>query len=157
MSEWLGSSEAIRRSSSRTREIRPSSSHHRTPAHLPLTAADRPMARRRPMLPKQTQLQNSTLSIHTPVSTVSCRASPPRVSKSSWEVALVTDALPNETAEGVGIISGLTPRRKAEPVRPTAAARTKPGLERSISHQRRGFTRASDRDTWRVDAQATFR
>lgn len=59
--------------------------------------------------------------------------------------------------EGAGIISGLTPSRNADPVSPTAADKTNPGLERSMSHQRKGLTRARVREACKVDAQATFR
>lgn len=44
---------------------------HLTPPHLPLPAASEFSASRRPIFPKHTQLQNNTLSIHTPVSIIS--------------------------------------------------------------------------------------
>jgi hypothetical protein len=54
-------------------------------------------------------------------------------------------------------MSGVVARRSAVPVAPTAVERMKPGLERSIRYQRTGFTRASVRDAWRVDAQGSLR
>lgn len=52
---------------------------HLIPAQRPRVVADLFNASRLPMFPKQTQLQNRTLSIQIPVSMVSCLASPPRV------------------------------------------------------------------------------
>jgi hypothetical protein len=60
-------------------------------------------------------------------------------------------------AAGLGIMSGVVARRSAVPVAPTAVERMKPGLERSIRYQRTGFTRASVRDAWRVEAQGSLR
>lgn len=57
--------------------------HHLTPAQRPFAVADGPRVSRRPMLPKQTQLQKRTLSIHMPVSSVSWCANPPRIGTTS--------------------------------------------------------------------------
>jgi hypothetical protein len=57
---------------------------------------------------------------------------------------------------GEGITFGLIPNKMAEPVRPTAAERRNPGLERSMRYHRKGLTRARVRETWRVDAQGSF-
>lgn len=126
-----------------------------TPAQRPLVAADRLQVSRRPMLPKQTQLQNSTLSIHMPVSTVSCLASPPSISVAAPVASI--DALRPAGPAGVGIMSGLTPMSRREPTSPTAADRRKPGLERSMSHHNRGLTSASVTESCSVEAQGSLR
>ena len=59
--------------------------------------------------------------------------------------------------DGGGITSGLVPRRNIDPVTPTAAERRKPGLERSMSHQRSGLAMASAIQTWRVEVQVSLR
>jgi hypothetical protein len=99
------------------------------------------------MFPKQTQLQNNTLNIQTPLSTISFRASsPPRIMASSSPLPIDEESLVVRkkllVTEGVGIMAGLMPRRITEPARPTPAERRKPDLDRSMSHQRRGLTRA---------------
>lgn len=110
------------------------------------------------MLPKHRQLQNSTLSIHTPVSMVSWRvdtggggAVPVSL------VALAALGWRRICREGMGIMPGLMPRSSKDPTRPTMAERRKPGLERSMSHQSRGLARASVAEIWRVDDQASLR
>lgn len=116
------------------------------------------------MFPKHTQLQNSTLSIHTPDSNVSELASPPR-SRLSSHLSLPdeedddhgSELVLNSELEGVGIISGFTPSSKPAPATPTAAERRKPALERSMSHQRSGLTSARVMDTCKVDDQASLR
>lgn len=120
---------------------------YRLPAQRPLAAVDVPKDNLRPMFPKQTQLQKSTLRIQTPVSRVSCLASPPKASFPSAEGLCAEVALRNGVADGAGIMSGLTPMSTAEPASPTMAERSRPGLERSMSHQRSGLARASVRDT----------
>jgi hypothetical protein len=51
---------------------------YRVPPQRPLPTADLLHASRRPMLPKQIQLQNRMLQIHTPVSSVSWLVIPPK-------------------------------------------------------------------------------
>lgn len=129
---------------------------YRIPAQRPWPVADRRHDSRRPMLPKQRQLQNSTLSIHTPVSIVSLLARPPSAeAPSPCAVALASRAL--DSCAGAGIMSGLTPSRNTEPTRPTVADSRKPGLERSISHHSSGLTMASVAEICSVDDQASLR
>lgn len=106
------------------------------------------------MFPKQTQLQNSTLSIQMPVSSVSWLASPPRAMGSAYALS---DSLRYVKDEGVGITSGLMPSRTAEPATPTAIDSRKPGFDRSIRYHKNGLTSASVRETWRVEAHGSFR
>lgn len=103
------------------------------------------------MLPKQTQLQNRTLSIQIPVSIVFWLARPPNVRESE------TVSFRNDDADGVGTISGSTPISTAEPIRPTAAESRKPGLERSIKYHKKGLTRASVSESCSVDAHGRRR
>lgn len=117
------------------------SNNYRTPPHLPL---DLFQVSLRPIFPKQRQLQNSTLSIQTPVSTVSWLAKPPNAKGS---LSKPFEELRLGMPDGAGMISGLTPRRNIEPVRPTAADNTNPGLLRSISHHSSGLTNANVADT----------
>jgi hypothetical protein len=108
----------------------------------------------RPIFPKQTQLQNKTLIIHVPHSTVSFATKPPKTSFAIY-VALL-DAIWVDDA-GDGIISGLRLSRTVVPKTPTAAERRKPGFVRSIRYQRTGLTRASVREAWRVDVHGNLR
>lgn len=62
-----------------------------------------------------------------------------------------------EDDAGEGITSGLRPRSARVPLRPTKVERRKPGLERSMMYQRTGLTRASVRETCRVDVQGSLR
>ena len=133
-----------------------------TPPHLPFTTAGVPQASLLPMFPKHTQLQNNTLSIHTPDSTVLfCARYPPRstVSSSSSASAAADSLLRNRAlvTEGVGIMAGFTPRRTTEPASPTAAERRKPALDRSMSHQSSGLTRAKVTETCKVEDQGSLR
>lgn len=109
----------------------------------------------RPIFPKQTQLQNKTLIIHVPTSTVSLATKPPKTSFAGELVAL-PEAIWVDIA-GEGIISGFRLRSMVVPKTPTAAERMKPGLERSMRYQRTGLTRASVREAWRVDAHGSLR
>ena len=109
------------------------------------------------MLPKQTQLQKSTLSIQTPVTMFSCERGlgAEDVSKGADSLSeLVTVIIIDE---GAGIISGLTPSSRRVPAKENEAESTNPARERSISHQRRGLTRASVPEACSVDAQGSFR
>jgi NAD-dependent dihydropyrimidine dehydrogenase PreA subunit len=54
-------------------------------------------------------------------------------------------------------MSGLRLITMAEPTRPTADERRKPGFERSIKYHRKGFTRARLNETCIVDAHCVFR
>ena len=58
---------------------------------------------------------------------------------------------------GDGIISGFEARRRAVPIAPTEEESRKPGLERSITYQRTGFTRKRVREAWRVEVQGSLR
>lgn len=136
---------------------------HRTSPQRPLPVTVRLRNRRRPMLPKHRQLQNSTLSIHTPVSIVWWwpASIPLRLVGAASGAALLVPlrvfGLPSRCRDGVGIMSGLMPRRSREPTRPTAAESTRPVLERSISHHRSGLARASVAEIWSVEDQASLR
>lgn len=113
-----------------------------------------PNANLLPMLPKQTQLQNSTLAIHvlTPILSLVIRPSDRMPSK----VELPAFAR-GEGVAGEGTISGFTPSSTAVPATPTMADRKKPGLERSTMYHRTGLTSASVRETCRVDCQGSLR
>lgn len=108
------------------------------------------------MFPKHTQLQNSTLTIHTPISTVS-----PSTGRGARLAVAAHDE--NELCaachalDGAGITSGLTPSSSADPVSPTQVDSRKPGMLRSMSHHRSGFTRASVAETCSVEAHASLR
>ena len=101
------------------------------------------------MLPKQRQLQNSTLSIHTPVSMVWLWAtSAPGAAVAvvlplAAAAAAAAAALRSICRDGVGIMSGLMTRSRREPTRPTPADSRSPGLDRSMSHQSSGLARAN--------------
>lgn len=109
------------------------------------------------MFPKQTQLQNSTLRTHMPVSIVRWVARPPSMSgpAAAW---LVEFRLRNsdEYPAGVGMNSKFSPISNTEPAEPTAAERRKPGFDRSIRYHRKGLTIAKVMETCIVDAHGTF-
>ena len=133
-------------------------SPHLTPPHRPRVVAELVRAKRRPIFPKHTQLQNRTLSIQIPVSTVSWLAKPPSVSGSAKDGAVPFRCRPSdEKPAGVGTICGFNPIKMAEPVKPTAAESRKPGFDRSIRYQRKGLTSARVRETCIVDAHGSFR
>lgn len=54
-------------------------------------------------------------------------------------------------------MAGFTPRRTTEPASPTAAERRKPALDRSMSHQSSGLTRAKVTETCKVEDQGSLR
>ena len=109
------------------------------------------------MFPKHTQLQNSTLTIQMPASSVAWLASPPSTSGGSATRPALDSLRHCAVDDGVGIMSGLMPSSTAEPVSPTAADSRKPGLERSMRYHRNGLTSASVSETWSVDAQGSLR
>jgi hypothetical protein len=106
----------------------------------------------RPILPKHTQLQNSTLIIQIPPSMPSLLTYPPRSSiiVLCWTVAFL------EEEAGLGIMSGFETRRSAVPVAPTPKERMKPGLERSIMYHRTGLTSANVSEACRVEVHGSF-
>ncbi len=108
----------------------------------------------RPIFPKHTQLQNKTLMIHVPHSTVSFATKPPSTSFAIY-VALLEAVWVDDA--GDGIISGFRLSRTVVPKTPTAAERRNPGLVRSIRYQRTGLTRASVSEAWKVDVHANLR
>lgn len=110
-------------------------------------------ANRRPIFPKQTQLQNITLAIHVATPIVSFVIIPLKSSPFDVFAALAL----GEGVAGEGTIPGLTPSNTAVPVRPTTVERTKPGLERSMRYHKTGFASASVRETWSVDCQGSLR
>jgi hypothetical protein len=99
--------------------------------------------------------------IHVPHSTVSFETRPltsPNGSFAPWTAdELCGDVAEAALAAGEGIISGLRLRRTAVPQKATEVERRKPGLERSMRYQRTGLTRASVKETWRVEAQDNLR
>lgn len=106
------------------------------------------------MLPKHTQLQNSTLAIHVQTAMLSGLISP------CGEIALVelgTIPAGGVTIAGEGTISGLTADKTAVPAIPTIAESTKPGLERSTRYHSTGLTSARVRETCKVDCQGSLR
>lgn len=130
--------------------------------HLLLTTPFAPLplrAKRLPIFPKHTQLQNSTLKIQVPPSIVSILTppspSPPKLPR--YFAVVFLPGLGMLTEAGEGIMSGFEARRRAVPVAPTKAERRKPGLERSMRYHRTGLTRASVREAWRVDAHGNLR
>jgi hypothetical protein len=136
---------------------------YRVPPQRPLPTADLLHARRRPILPKQIQLQKRMLQIHTPVSSVSWLVMPPRGrcclegvprSLSNLEVSF---AMRNSGRDGVGIMPGSIPSRKMDPAKPTAVERRNPTFERSMSHQSSGLTMASVPVACKVEDHANLR
>ena len=107
----------------------------------------------RPMFPKQTQLQNSTLAIQVPTPIVSFVILPSNPTSFDTLPALTL----GDGVAGGGTISGLTPSITAVPARPTMVERRKPGFERSIRYHSTGLASASVRETWSVDCQGSFR
>lgn len=88
-----------------------------------------------PTLPKQTQLQKSTLAIQ--VATPMLSVVMPAISR-VW-VSL--------GAAGEGIMSGLMLRSAAAPEKPKMLDNVKPALDRSMRYQRNGLARARVRET----------
>lgn len=112
-----------------------------------------PSASCRPIFPKQTHAQNSTLAIHVPTAMLSCDR-PTSTSYSSPEpgIVILVDGL-----VGAGTISGLSPRMVPIPASPTTVDRIKPGLERSTRYHSTGLTRARVSDACAVDCQCSLR
>lgn len=106
-----------------------------------------------PMLPKHTQLQNSTLAIQVPTPILSSEESP---SNPGW----FPDTFARDNfcgcMAGDGTISGLTSSNTIVPATPTTADKMKPGFDLSIRYHRTGFASASVRETCRVDCQGNF-
>lgn len=113
-------------------------------------------ANRRPIFPKHTQVQNSTLAIHVPTTRLSCGIALYRVP--ACEIGVPSPAMGDGVVEaGEGIISGLILSTANIPVNPTMVDRAKPGFERSTRYHRTGLARESVRETWSVDCQGTLR
>jgi hypothetical protein len=108
-------------------------------------------AKRLPIFPKQTQLQNNTLKIHTAPSTPSLPTPFPIPIPCSQIVPFEGELA------GLGKMFGFEARRRAVPVVEMVVERRKPGLERSIRYHRAGLTRARVRDAWREEAHGTLR
>ena len=139
--------------------------HRRVPsAHLPFPLLLFQSVMRRPMLPKHTLQQNSTLSIQMVISTLSLVARPPKTSVSPepdccWFAWAELDALrpPNSAAPklfqidealaGAGTMSAFKPVNMREPVSPIAAENKNPAGVPSIRYHKNGLTRASVSDT----------
>ena len=109
-------------------------------------------------MPKQTQLQNSTLTIQIPVSTVLGPRSSQTAPGSPVSEALPAHAPPSgDGNDGAGMMSGLMPRRSRLPASPTAAERRRPGFVPSTRYQRKGFARVRAVETWRVETHGSLR
>ena len=114
---------------------------------------------RLPILPKQTQLTNSTLAIHvaTPTDSLLHR---PATSSEPWcscvfeSVLLMMAAC---EAVGEGTRSGLMPSRSAVPESATVVLRMNPGALLSRRYHSVGFDRARVRESWRVECQGILR
>jgi hypothetical protein len=126
----------------------PRGTSHNKP-FLPLLSPNR-----LPILPKQTQLQNSTLAIQVATPMLSALTSPELTGQG--ELPIVIEAFEGAAA-GAGTILGLIPRRMAVPARPTTDDRRKPALLRSMRYQSTGLTRARVNETWSVDCQGSLR
>lgn len=105
---------------------------------------------RRPMFPKQTQLQNSTLAIHTVTAIVSYRSAVPP----SAMLPLLERRL---KVAGGGTMSGFTSSNTKAPPMPTREESTKPVLVPSTRYHKKGLTRAKVRLTCWVDSQGKLR
>lgn len=70
-------------------------------------------------------------------------------------VGIIVEPIEMEGA-GAGTISGFVTRIKAVPVTPMKDDKARPGFERSMRYHSTGFTRASVRDSWRVDCHGNF-
>ena len=116
------------------------------------------IANLRPMLPKQTLLQNRTLAIQVLTAIVSLLTSLVPQLKLCCDTSMTGMACARgDGAGGAGTILGLMPRSTAVPVIPTMADRRKPGFDRSIRYQSAGLTMASVKDTCKVDCQGSLR
>jgi hypothetical protein len=115
-----------------------------------------------PMLPKHTQLTNSTLAIQVAIPMVSWLMSPRTMSScGAWKPAVWLES-PRRSEEadrgdGEGSRVGLTPRSIPVPPIENRAERMKPGGERSMRNQMAGFARARVNDSCRVDCQGSLR
>lgn len=101
--------------------------------------------KRRPTLPKHTQLQNSTLEIH---------VATPIVSDVTPETSNVCVSF---GAAGEGTMSGLMLSRAAAPDMPTTRESANPALDLSIRYHMNGLTKASVSDTCSVDCHGRRR
>jgi len=108
----------------------------------------------RPIFPKQTQEQKSTLTIQIPPSIISLLT---RAGCNNCAAFTEEFRFRRENAAGEGIASGFETRRSAAPVVPTAVLRMKPGIERSMRYHKTGLTRARVREACIVDAQGSLR
>ena len=115
-------------------------------------------ASRRPMLPKQTQLQNNTLAIHvpTPMLSVLSQGCIPFSEAPELEWTLEDEGKGEAvagakgeaaTGAGGGTMAGLILSNTAVPVIPTAADRRSPVFDRSIRYHSTGFARARVSET----------
>lgn len=106
-----------------------------------------------PMLPKHTQLQNSTLAlqVQTPMLSWETKPSMP----TSGAVMFASVALGSRIA-GDGTILGLISNNMKVPKIPTIADKMKPAFDRSIRYQSTGLTSARVRETCIVDCQGNF-
>jgi hypothetical protein len=111
---------------------------HCEPTPSPLSA------NRRPIFPKQRQLQKRTLAIQVATPMLSSLTTPALMGQG--ELPTLPESF-KELVAGAGTILGLTPRRRAAPVRPTTVERRKPALVRSMRYQSTGLTRARVRET----------
>lgn len=112
------------------------------------------------MLPKQRQVQNSTLRIQMPASTVSGLAIPPSIVAAGSADGSADDTLcvcVTKVVDGARITSGLTLSRNRVPAAPTIVDTTSAAMVRSISHQRKMLTSAMATETCVLDVHARRR
>jgi len=108
----------------------------------------------RPILPKHTQLQNSTLAIQVETAMLSGLTSP------CGGIELVEfgpKPAGGITIAGEGTMSGLTANKTAVPVIPTTVDSKKPALERSTRYHSTGLTSARVSETCKVDCHGSLR
>ncbi len=113
----------------------------------------------RPILPKQTLLQNRTLATHVLTAMVSLLINCTRKPESCRDVVFAVGgayAL-GDGVGGAGTMLGLIPSRKAVPATPTTVETMNPGFERSIRYHRAGLTMAKVNETCNVDCHGSLR
>src|SRR2546423_11946522 len=116
--------------------------------------AGAPNASRRPIFPKQTQLQNNTLAIHVHMPMLSFAGK--REDGPSCTELLPARCAGGDGAAGEGTMLGLMPSRARVPPIPTTVDNQNPVFDRSIRYHNTGFARANVSETCSVDCHGSF-
>ena len=106
-----------------------------------------------PMLPKHTQLQNSTLAIQVQTPARSCET---KLSMPTSRAVMFASVALIDSIAGEGTILGLISNNMKVPKIPTTADNMKPAFDRSITYHSTGLTSARVRETCIVDCQGNF-